>query len=115
MKIEKRSADIFTIIDPPALDPITVFLENFEPGKGRVTIVCYGRAWTSFWGAISGKRIEEFLLTCESDYIADNLDWGRTQIVKRLEKTDRTYLLRIINSVLAALRQLKSEEGENHG
>ena len=37
MKIAKSKTTTLVITDAPALDPITVFTEDFEPGKGGKT------------------------------------------------------------------------------
>lgn len=31
------------------LDPLTVFLDDIAPGKGQITISCFGKSWTAFW------------------------------------------------------------------
>lgn len=54
------------------LDPITVFLEDFQPGKGRIVIECYGKSWSSYWGAM-GDDIATFFCRCDEHYIAKNL------------------------------------------
>lgn len=46
MKVEKSDVLAFTISDVERLDPVRVMIENYEPGKGRITITCFGKAWT---------------------------------------------------------------------
>lgn len=55
------------------LDPVTVFTEDFTRGQGQITITCYGKAWTAFWGAIGDQTIAEFFCDCDIDYIAEKL------------------------------------------
>lgn len=55
------------------LDPVTVFLEDTKEDQGRITIVCYDKAWTSYWGAMSGRKIAEFFCSSDEYYIAKNL------------------------------------------
>lgn len=50
-----------------------VFLENFEKGKGKITISnTYGHNYSMFWGAM-GESLEEFLCGINSDYFASKL------------------------------------------
>lgn len=93
-----------TITDAPALDPIRVYLENYEPGQGRITISCYGRAWTSAWFSMSGKTIEQFFESCGADYLIGNLTNQLHQGLARNRKSDESYLLRIICAVQEGLR-----------
>ena len=51
------------------LDPVTAFLEDFEPGRGQLTLVCWGRSWTHFWGAMgNGATLREFLTSASSGH-----------------------------------------------
>ena len=52
MKIEKIDVLSFVLTDLERLDPVRVMIENYEPGKGRITITCYGKAWTAAWFAM---------------------------------------------------------------
>ncbi|ENA1584359.1 hypothetical protein ABFW48_003508, partial [Salmonella enterica] len=54
MKVEKIDVLSFVLTDLERLDPVRVMIENYEPGKGRVTITCYGKAWTAAWFAMGG-------------------------------------------------------------
>jgi hypothetical protein len=88
----------FTVLEAKALDPITVVLQDVAPGKGRLIIECYGRAWTAFWGAMGDSCIEEFVLDVNAEYIANRMG------IPKETKSDKAYLLRIVQSVQAALR-----------
>ena len=83
------------------LDQVTVYIENFEPGKGQITILCYGSAWTAYWGAMGEESLEEFFVTATADYLFNRLicrEWQKE--TKRHER----YLGRIIEAVRKALR-----------
>ena len=54
------TVDAVYLTDVPGLDPIHVFWQNVEPGKGYCTILCYGQAWTVYFGAMSGDTIQKF-------------------------------------------------------
>ena len=84
------------------LDPIRVITEDFEPGKGRIIIVCYDAAWVGYWGAMSGRTIAKFFVDCDAGYLLGNL-----QCASGLYKTKNhaLYLQRVIIAVQEALRQ----------
>lgn len=102
MKIERTTTETLTITGAPALDPITVFLQDFEPGRGRITVECYGKAWSAFFGAMgNGKSIREFVVAVPPEYLADKL-WD---IDKKPTKKAEDYLLRIVTAVVAAVKE----------
>jgi hypothetical protein len=70
VKVEKSLATKVVITGAPSLDPITVFIEDFEPGKGKITISIYGQSWTSYWGGMSGQDVATFINWCNADYLA---------------------------------------------
>ena len=70
MKVNFSKARKMTIQDVPGLDPITVFLEDFAPGQGQITIVCWGEAWTHYWGAMGEKNdLMKFVSKCDNGYL----------------------------------------------
>lgn len=76
MKVSTSTVTKLTITEAPALDPINVFLEDLEPRKGRITIRCYDKAWTAYWGGMGEQTIAQFFCSCDQHYIAGNLDQG---------------------------------------
>lgn len=79
MKVEAGTVMILRISDlmpSHRLDPIRVTLDDIEPGKGRITIECYSKAWASYWGAMSGQTIAQFFAGCDNDYLIGNLAPG---------------------------------------
>ncbi len=96
----------FRITDVQALDPITVYLEDHEPGRGTLTVRCFDRAWTCYWGSMGGgATLAEFMRRVDAGYIANCLMRGtRAAITKRqIEDRDMAYLTRICEAVKAAL------------
>jgi hypothetical protein len=83
------------------LDPITVYWHNYEPGKGMVTIVCYASAWNCYFGAMSGRTIQEFFTEVDKHYLINKL--GYTQWLKKSKNHDN-YLGKIINAVKRELK-----------
>lgn len=69
MKIESSTVTKLLITGATSLDPITVFLEDFEPGKGKITVSCWGKSWTGSWGAMSGRTVSTFFCDCDAGYI----------------------------------------------
>ena len=108
MKITNKPVEMLVIEDLPRLDPIRVVLENFDPGKGRIIIVCYDAAWVGYWGAMSGKSIQEFFVGCDAGYLASNMSSAPS--LSRA-KQHETYLVRIIATVQEALRELAAAKG----
>ena len=99
MNIAKSTTETMLITGAERLDPITVFTEDYEPGKGRITIVCWGQVWaaTGYWGAMSGETIKQFFRASHPDYLLSTLAWN-----KKLKKSETAYFLRIIEAVQAA-------------
>lgn len=73
MNIEKTAITKLTITGAKALDPIHVFMEDIEPGKGRITINCYTKSWTAYWGGMSNRTIAQFFCSCDEGYLSNNL------------------------------------------
>ena len=69
MKVEKSDVLAFTISDVERLDPVRVMIENYEPGKGRITVTCFGKAWTGAWFAMGGDTVQEFIKRVSNDYL----------------------------------------------
>jgi len=73
MQIESKNVLQVTLKNIKGLDPITLFLENFKPGEGKITINCYTSSWTAYWGSMSGRTIEQFFADENEHYLAKNL------------------------------------------
>lgn len=73
MNIETTPIKCLKITEIDYLDPITVFIENIKPKKGKVTIECFGKSWTCFWTSMPCETVEDFLLLKDEDYIVGKL------------------------------------------
>lgn len=82
------------------LDTIHVFWLDVDPGKGYVTIICYGQAWTAYFGGMNGKTIKKFFAQCDTGYMVTKM--GITPILKRPKQND-AYLGKIIDAVRESL------------
>ncbi|WP_296935981.1 hypothetical protein [uncultured Marinobacter sp.] len=77
MKVELSTVQKLNLTElmgePHKLDPVSVILENFEPGKGKIIIECYGQSWSAYWGGMGAKDIATFFCRCDEHYIAGKL------------------------------------------
>jgi len=80
MKIVESNVRKLNISGIKHLDPISVFLEDFEPRKGKITISCYDKSWNSYWGGMGDSTIAEFFTSCGNDYLAKNLSSIRSSV-----------------------------------
>lgn len=86
---------------PKNLDPVTVYVEQYGPAFGRLTVQCYARAWTAYWESLGTQSVEDFITGCDTGYIADNLGWGLNGLcAKRKEKSERAYIERIAQALI---------------
>lgn len=76
MKIETSQLKQLILSGLENLDPVKVLTENFEPGRGTITISCFGKAWTAGWPAMSGQTVEQFFSSSSADYLAGCLCRG---------------------------------------
>jgi hypothetical protein len=104
MKITDTTASVrMLVIEAPGVDPIDVFIVNYAPGKGRITIRCWDRAWTAAWFAMGGETVERFFVGCGTDYIVSNMMCGLSGLRVVEAKREQVYLERIIAAVQVAL------------
>lgn len=73
MSIKTSMVSCVRIPGSDDLDPITVYLENYEPGKGKITIEHWGEAWSSAWPSMSGRSVEQFFVDAGMPYLAGYL------------------------------------------
>ncbi len=78
MEIEQSTITKLKLTKLENLDPVTVYIDDIEPGKGKITIECYGKSWSTCWGGMSGQTIAEFLASSGVDYVANCL-WDHSQ------------------------------------
>lgn len=76
MKLETSTITMLRITEVPGLDPIRVMLDDIGPSQGRINIECYGKAWASYWGAMGGRTIAQFVASCGNHYLIKNLSPG---------------------------------------
>lgn len=81
MKLQVSTSIKLGLTDLDRLDPVTVYLENFEPGRGKITITCFRKSWSAGWTAMGGRRVEEFFVSCDDEYLAGNLSSCRSHVL----------------------------------
>lgn len=89
MQVEKSTVTklyLTEITKPYHLDPITIYLEDLAPCKGKITIECYGKSWTSYWGAMGSETISQFFIEMDNHYLIKNLDPHSSSQVVDYEK-----------------------------
>ena len=103
MKLTPIYSDCYVITEAEGLDPIGVQLHDFERGKGRLVVECYGQAWAAYWLGMGGMRLREFIASADADYIAICL---QRDSMRRPSKRGMKYLTRIVEAMKSALKQL---------
>ena len=108
----KIAVEAYQITDvPPSLDDISVFWQDIGPSRGSVTIICYGAAWTCYFGGMGNRTIREFFKEADTSYLISLLALQRlASSVSKLgitpqlkaRKTDHAYLGRIIDAIKAS-------------
>ncbi|MBU2968717.1 hypothetical protein KO527_05065 [Pseudoalteromonas sp. C2R02] len=73
MKWTESTVTKLLITDAPKLDPVTVYLENYNLGQGKLTIEVFGESWSASWGAMGSRNLEQFVLDCDNHYLSKNL------------------------------------------
>lgn len=75
MKIEESLIKQIKVSDIERLDPITIIVEDIACGKANVTIKCFDKSWTSYWGAMGGS-IKGFFSRVNVGYLVNCFDRG---------------------------------------
>lgn len=94
-------------LKPLNLDPIAVYMNDIAPGRGELTVTCYGLAWTCYWGGMGDDRtVRQFVAGTGPDYVANCLIRGRNQFPAAVRNQGRefAYLTRITEAVINAAK-----------
>lgn len=75
IKVESSTVTKLVITGATNLDPITVFLEDLAPCRGKITISCWSKSWTAYWGGMwDGLNIGQFFCEVNTSYIIGYCD-----------------------------------------
>lgn len=70
MKFTKKQTETYVLSELKDLDPVTVYVTNYEPEKGKVVIECFDGCWSYYWGAMgAGRTLQQFFLKAGNDYL----------------------------------------------
>lgn len=72
--VKKMDVLAFTVTGAERLDPVRVMIENMEPGKGLLTITCFGKSWNGSWGSMGDDTVQGFVKRVSNDYLIGCLD-----------------------------------------
>lgn len=109
MKIETMDVLAFTITDVERLDPVRVMIENYEPGKGRITITCFGKAWTGAWSAMGGDTVQAFIKRVSNEYLIGYFD---PQLESTVDDDNDENLIFVKSEIIKLRRQLEISHEE---
>lgn len=74
MKIEKSLTQTLVLTELEGLDPVTVHLRDLAPGRGVLTIECYGKSWTGHWSAMGvDRKVAKFVTDAGPDYLIGSM------------------------------------------
>ncbi|QXI02484.1 hypothetical protein HV782_011015 [Pseudomonas monsensis] len=75
LKVEHSTVTKLVITGAQNLDSINVFLEDLAPRKGKITVNCWGKSWTAYWGGMwDGLNIGQFFCELNTSYIIGYFD-----------------------------------------
>jgi len=111
MKVSKEVVQKIQIREVERLDPISVYLEDIGTGRGKITITCFGKSWTSYWGGMGNRTVSEFVRSCDNHYLAKNL----SSIPSQVDDLSglRTDMLKVIIRKRKVL-ELNAEQAREH-
>lgn len=82
MKITTSVVNKVAIYGVPNMDAISVIVENFDQGSGKITITCFHDSWTYWWGSMGEQHtMETFFMSCSNNYLACKLSTGIRTVV----------------------------------
>lgn len=80
MNIETSQVTKLSLTDLHRLDPVAVIAEDIKKGHGKITITCYGKAWTYYWGGMGLLNIRDFFVSCDESYLTGKLSHIKSTI-----------------------------------
>lgn len=81
MNIVTTTATKMVITGASALDPIIVYADDIAPRQGKITIECWGKSWSAYWGGMGARTLAEFFTSVSPDYAAGCLERGMSSSV----------------------------------
>lgn len=103
MKIESSGCRVVTVSETDRLDAITIYLQDFTR-KGRITVECYGKCWTTYFGAYGDGTLINFVAKADVGYLVNR--FLPSNLGVKALKNEEIYLRRIVIAVKDALAQI---------
>ena len=111
MKIHQGTVQHLHISGFEDLNPIRVMWEDNAP-CGRVTITCYGAAWTGYWSDMRAD-LRNFFIGSRPEFIRVNLLRNSAPRPASYRREEEVHLERVIVAVQAAFKNsLRSERAQ---
>lgn len=89
------------------LDPIRAYFDDIGPGYGQLTLVCYGKAWSAYFGGTGADSVQDFVMKVSKDYLVSKL---YNEQFSRTTKKEIEYLGRVVQAVQNELDRLYKKE-----
>lgn len=87
-------------------DPVTVYMQDLGESEGEMTVICWGRAWSGYWGYMGkGYDLRRFVLSSSSEYLAGKMVQREIITSSKMLERDQKYLEGILDVVKKALKQ----------
>lgn len=103
MLVTKSTVEKLTITGVPELDAVVAIMEDTGDGSGKVTITCFGVAWTHYWSHMGeGVKLADFFCNCSNAYLAMKLSTG---IESTVTSQDEDELGRHLKSRIIEMRK----------
>lgn len=77
MKLYTAQVTRLTIAQLQNMDMISVIVEDFEPGAGKIIITSAGEAWACYWSHMGKQHtLRSFFSKCSTPYLVGKLKTG---------------------------------------
>lgn len=104
IKVDKINVLSFIVTGAARLDPVRVMIENIEPGRGLITITCFGKSWNAGWGSMGGGTVQDFIKRVSNDYLIGCLS---PQLRSTVDDDNDANLLFVKTEIIKLRRQLE--------
>jgi len=98
MKYEISDVKKILINDLKDLDPISLYIEEYNKAGGKLVITCFDKSWSYYWGAIGDKSLIEFILSADNHYLSKKLNSGVKSDIEDYEGLESYAKKQIIES-----------------
>ena len=87
MKIQTSTVTKLMVTNIPDLYPISIYLEDLGPERGKITVTCFDDSWSYFWSHMGeGNTIRSFFPQCDNQYIIGKFASHLPQTVDDMDK-----------------------------